>query len=98
MSRSNRSPVMVSGPIPWHSVGPIITLYGRITVKQWVAGQPMVQTLFPHKDAVFQHDNGPIHTTRSVQPWFEKHESDPQHLSRSTELLHLDILNHSGQV
>jgi len=40
----------------------------------------MVQVLFPNNDAIFQDDNSPIHTARSVQSRFEKHEYALQHL------------------
>jgi len=39
---------------------------------------PVVQVLFPNNDAIFQ-DDLPIHTTRSVQSWFEEHEDSLQH-------------------
>jgi len=41
---------------------------------------PMVQVLFPNNDAVFQDDDLPIHTARSVQSWFEENEDTYQHL------------------
>jgi hypothetical protein len=34
---------------------------------------PMVQTLFPNNDAVFQDDIAPIHTAGTVQSSFEEH-------------------------
>jgi hypothetical protein len=42
-----------------YSVGPIITLHGRITAREFVDRlgnqvHPMIQTLFPNNDAVFQ--------------------------------------------
>jgi hypothetical protein len=40
----------------------------------------MIQTLFPNNDAVFQDDSAPIHTAGTVQPWFEEHEGELQHL------------------
>jgi hypothetical protein len=48
-----------------HSVGPIITLHGRITAREYVDRlgnqvHPMIRTLFPSNDAVFQEDNAPI--------------------------------------
>jgi hypothetical protein len=36
--------------------------------------QPMVQVLLPTNDAIFQ-DDSPIHRARSVQSWFEEHNS-----------------------
>jgi hypothetical protein len=41
---------------------------------------PMVQVLLPNNDAVFQDNNSPMHTARSVQSWFEEHEDALQHL------------------
>jgi len=35
---------------------------------------PMVQTFFQFNDAVFQDDKSPIHTARSVDSWFDRHE------------------------
>jgi hypothetical protein len=32
---------------------------------------PMIQTLFPNNNAVFQDDSAPIHTAGTVQSWFE---------------------------
>jgi hypothetical protein len=68
----------------WYSVGPIITLHGRITAKDYVDRlgnqvHPMIETLFPNSDAVLQ-DNAPIHTSGTVQSSFEEHESELQHL------------------
>jgi len=34
----------------------------------------MVQVLFPNNCALFQDDDSPIHTDRSVQSWYEEHE------------------------
>jgi len=40
----------------------------------------MIQVLFPNNDTIFQDDDSPIHTDRSVQSWFEEHEDALQHL------------------
>jgi hypothetical protein len=40
----------------------------------------MIQALFLSNIAVFQDDNAPIHTARTVQSWFEEHEGELQHL------------------
>jgi hypothetical protein len=76
--------VMVWAAISLYSVGPIITLHGKITAREYVDRlgnqlQPMIQT-FPNNDAVFQIDNTPIRTAETVQSWFEEHESEIQHL------------------
>jgi hypothetical protein len=47
------------------SVGPIITLHGRITAREYVDRlgnqvHPMIQTLFPNNEAVFQDDSAPF--------------------------------------
>jgi hypothetical protein len=39
---------------------------------------PMLQTLFPNNDAVFQDDNVPIHIFGTAS--FEEHEGELQHL------------------
>jgi hypothetical protein len=67
--------VMVWTAISWYSVGPIITLHGQITVREYVDRlgnqvHPMIQT-FSNNDAVFQDGNTPIHTAETVQSWFE---------------------------
>jgi hypothetical protein len=45
-----------------YSVGPIITLHDRITAREYMDRlgnqvYPMIKTLFPNSDAVFQEDN-----------------------------------------
>jgi hypothetical protein len=66
-------------------VGPIITFHGRITAREYVDRlvnhvHPMIHTLFPKNNAVIQDYNAPIHTSRTVQSWFEEHEGELQHL------------------
>jgi hypothetical protein len=56
-----------------YSVGSIITLYDRITAREYVDRlgnqvHPMIQMLFPNNDAVYQDDN--------VQSWFGEHEGE----------------------
>jgi hypothetical protein len=70
-----------------YSVCAIITLRGRITycneyVCEQVCNQmrPMIQTLFPSNDGVSQDDSASIHTTGTVQSWFEEHEGELQYL------------------
>jgi hypothetical protein len=57
-----------------YSVGPIITLHGRIPAREYMdrlgnQAHPMIQTLFPQNYAVFQEDNAPIHTAVTVKSW-----------------------------
>ena len=63
------SSVMIWAVISWYSVGP---LNGRITASNYVdisvnQVHTMKQKLFHIGDAIFQDDNSPIHTARSVQ-------------------------------
>jgi hypothetical protein len=63
---------MVWEAISWYSDGPIITLLSRITARKYVDRlgnqmHPMIQTLFPNNDAIFQDDNSTIHTAGTVQ-------------------------------
>ena len=53
---------------------------------------PMVQVLLPNNDAVFQDDDSPIHTARSVQSWLEEHEDALQHLLWLAQLPNLNII------
>jgi hypothetical protein len=68
-----------------YSVGAIITLHGRITIREYADRlgnqvHPMIQTLFLNNDSVFQHDTAPIHTAGTVWSWFEEHEAELKHL------------------
>jgi hypothetical protein len=68
-----------------YSVVPIITLHGRINVRECMERldnqvHPKIQTLFVNNDAVFQDDNAPIQTAETVLSWFEEHEDELQHL------------------
>jgi hypothetical protein len=54
-----------------YSVSLIIILHGQITAREYVNRlgnhvHPMIQTLFPNNDAVFQDDKAPIHTAGTV--------------------------------
>jgi hypothetical protein len=70
---------MIWAVLSWqYSVGPIITLHGRITEREYVDKlgnqvHPMIQTLFPN-------NNAPNHTAGTVQSWFEGYEDELQHL------------------
>jgi hypothetical protein len=63
------------------SLDPIITLYGRITVREYMDRlgnqvHPMIKMLFQN-NAVFQDDDSaPIHTAGTARSWFEEHEGD----------------------
>jgi hypothetical protein len=59
-----------------YSVGPIITLYGRVTAREYVDRldnqvHPTIQTVFQNNGAVFQDDTAPILTAGTVQLRFE---------------------------
>jgi hypothetical protein len=67
------------------SVGPTITLHGRITAREYVDRlgnqmHPMIQTLFPNNVSVFKDDSASIHTAGTVQSWTEEHKGELQHL------------------
>jgi hypothetical protein len=76
---------MVWAAISWYSVGPLIALHGRKTARGYIDSlgnqvHPMIQTLFPNNDAVFQDDSALIHTTGTVRSWFEEHEREHEYL------------------
>lgn len=88
---------MVWGAMSWYSMGPIIVLEGKVTAHKYLnilADQvhPMVQTLFPDGDAIFQDDNAPIHTAVCVGSWFEEHESELTHLPWPAQSPDLNII------
>jgi hypothetical protein len=79
-----------------NSVGPIITLHGRITAREYVNRlgnqvHPMIQMLFSN-DAFFQDDSTLIHTAGTVQSLFEEHEGQFQHLRRPAQSADLNII------
>lgn len=89
--------VMVWAAISWFSAGPMITVSGHMTAKTYVnilADQvhPMVQTLFPNGDGVFQDDKAPVHTAHIVQDWFSEHEDDLSHLPWPPQSPDLNII------
>jgi len=69
---------MIWVTISWYSSGRIITQNGQITASEYVdiLGNEvyLMAQMFPNSDAVFQDDSLPMHTTSSVQFWFEEHE------------------------
>ena len=57
---------MVWAATSWNSLGTIVGLYGTINNKDYLNilrdhVHPMVQTLFPDGDGIFQDENAPIH-------------------------------------
>jgi hypothetical protein len=79
-----------------YSVGPTITIHGRITAREYVDRlgyqvHPKIQTLFPNNDAVLQHEKANIHTAGTVQPLFEEHERELQHLPWPAQSSDLNI-------
>jgi hypothetical protein len=76
---------LCSNIVVQYSVGPNITVHGRITARKYVDRlgnqvHPMIRMLFPNNNAVFQDDNVHIHTAGTVRSWFEEHEGELQHL------------------
>jgi hypothetical protein len=79
-----------------YSAGPIITLHGRVTAREYVERfgnqvHPMSHTLFLNVDKVSQDDNVHIHTAGTVQSWFEGCEGELHHLTWPTQLPGLNI-------
>ncbi|GBL71988.1 hypothetical protein AVEN_115027-1 [Araneus ventricosus] len=63
----------------------IITIENRVTGSDYgdtLANQlhPIVQTLLTSGNTVFQDDNCPNHTARSVKSWFKENEDEVTHL------------------
>jgi len=54
--------------------------------------RPVVELLFPNNDALFQDDDLPMHTARSVQSWFEEHEDALEHLLWLAQLPDLNFM------
>jgi hypothetical protein len=72
--------------ILWYFVCSIITVYVRITAREYVEKlgnqvHPMIQTLFPNNVLVFQDNGTSIYTAGTVQSLFEEHEGELQHRS-----------------
>ena len=68
-----------------YCAAPVLTLNDQITAGHcvYILGNqvhPLVLVLFPNNDAIFQDNDSPIHTARSVQSWFEEHKDALQHL------------------
>jgi hypothetical protein len=78
--------VKVWAAILWYSIllVPSLTfmaelLQGIMWISMGNQVHPMMQTLFPDNNAVFQDDNAPIHTSGTVQSWFQEHKGELQH-------------------
>jgi hypothetical protein len=52
----------------------------------------MDRMLFLNNDSIFQDENSPIHTARSVQSWFEEHENALQHFPWPAQSPDLNII------
>jgi hypothetical protein len=88
---------MVWVPISWYSFGPVITLHGQISAREYMDGlgnqvHPMIQTLFLNNNVVFQGNNSPIYRAQTVQSWFEEHEGELQHLPWPAQSPDLNII------
>jgi hypothetical protein len=88
---------MMWAAISWYSASPVVNLNGQITASDYmhILGNdvhPVVQQLFPNSDVVFQDDNLPIHTARSVQYWLEEHEDAIHHLPWPAQSPGLNII------
>jgi hypothetical protein len=81
-----------------YSVGPIITLHGRITAREYVdrlGNQviPMIHTLLSSEQRCsFPRRQCPIHTAGTVQLWFEEHEGELQHLPWPAQSPDLNVI------
>jgi hypothetical protein len=59
--------------------------------------RPMIQTLFPKYDAVFQDDSAPIHTAGTVESEYEEHEGELQYFPWPAQPPDPNSPNPSGQ-
>jgi hypothetical protein len=97
------SSTMVWAAISWYSTAfACPTFHGRITAREYVDGlgnqvHPMIQTLFPNNDAVFQVVNAPIHTAGTVQSWLKSMKVNFNIFPNQHSHQIGTSLNHSGQ-
>jgi hypothetical protein len=75
----------------------VLTLHGRITAREYVDRlgnqvNPIIQTLLPNNNAVFQENNATIHIAGTVQSWFEEHEGELHHLTWPPQSPYLNII------
>jgi hypothetical protein len=89
--------VLGSNIVVQYPVGPITTLHGQIAAREYVDRlgnqvHPMIRTLSLNNDEVLQDDNVPIHTTGTVQSWFEEYEGELQHIPWLAQSLDLNVI------
>jgi hypothetical protein len=87
---------MILAAISWYCACSVISLNYRIPASDCIdiLGNQVhaVVEMCPVNDAVFQDDNSPIHTTRSVHSWIEEHKYELQHLPRPAQSPDLNII------
>ncbi|GFW78590.1 transposable element Tcb1 transposase [Trichonephila clavipes] len=71
-------PYGMGGDILAWSLGPLVTLHGKVKAAHYVnilgdQVHPFVQISFPGECPLYQDDNAPIHTAKIVQEWFVEH-------------------------
>jgi hypothetical protein len=67
--------VMFWASMTWHSYGPLIAVEGsqnQTTYKQLLMEQVLPEFAASNVDLVFQHDNAPCHTARSIKAFLEE--------------------------
>ena len=74
-------------------------MHGKINIKDYlhIFGDyvhPMVQSLFPDGEGIFQDDNAPIHIAHVVKNWYKEHESELEHIEWPPQSQDLNIIEH----
>jgi hypothetical protein len=67
--------VMFWASMTWHSYGPLIALEGsqnQTTNKELLTHQGLPEFAASEVDLVFQHDNAPCHTARSIRTFLQE--------------------------